>query len=106
MKKGRRTRSIRGEQVDFDLMDVKAQIASHPKPTEVKTREDFIERRLNRRLKRKMDRERLKEQEEKKHVIEAKELVEKPKAAISVPTPVEEDTKPKPRKIRKKKIED
>jgi len=105
MKKGRKTRSMRGEDVDFDLMDVKAQIASQPKPTEVKSREDFIERRLNRRLNRKLERERLKEQEEKKHVVEADELLEKPKAAVTPPAPVE-DTKPKPRKIKKKQIED
>lgn len=107
MKKGRRTRSMRGQEVDFDLMDVKAQIASQPKTTQVSAREDFIEKRLNRRLKRKLDREqKLKEEKAK---LEAKEnTVKKPVSKVEEPTlPVEAETPvPKVRKIKKKTIEE
>jgi len=47
-----KTRSMRGEIVDFDLIRVKQQIASAPKTINVKFREDFIERRLRKRIKR------------------------------------------------------
>lgn len=47
----KKTRSARGEQVDFDLLKVKEQIATSPPPQDVKARQDFIERRMRRRLK-------------------------------------------------------
>ena len=43
-------KSARGEMVDFDLMKIKAQIATAPKPVTVKTREDFIDQKFKRRL--------------------------------------------------------
>lgn len=51
VNKKRRIMSMRGEVVDFDLMDIKNQMANQPKPTEVKRRETFIESRLRRRAK-------------------------------------------------------
>jgi len=48
---GKKARSVRGEIVDFDLMQIKKQIASAPTPLEVKARQDFIENRLKRRIK-------------------------------------------------------
>jgi hypothetical protein len=45
-------RSARGEMVDFDLITIKQQIASAPKPTTVQAREDFVDRKFKRRLKR------------------------------------------------------
>ncbi len=47
----RKARSARGVIVDFDLMKIKEQIASAPTPLEVKLRQDFIENRVKRRLK-------------------------------------------------------
>lgn len=44
--------SARGERVDFDLLKIKQQIASAPKATTVKAREDFIDQKFKRRLKR------------------------------------------------------
>jgi len=49
----RKVRSAKGEVVDFDLLKIKEQIASAPTPTEVKTRQNFIENRLKRRMKKK-----------------------------------------------------
>lgn len=48
---GKKIRSARGETVDFDLLKIKEQIASAPAPTDVRARQDFIDKRLRRRLK-------------------------------------------------------
>lgn len=48
---GKKIRSARGEQVDFDLLKIKEQISSAAPPQDVKMRQDFIEKRLRRRLK-------------------------------------------------------
>lgn len=46
-------RTARGEMVDFDLIKIKQQLADSPAPTEVKARENFVEKRLKRKLKNK-----------------------------------------------------
>ena len=48
---GKPVRSARGQLVDFDLLKIKQQIAAAPKPTNVQVREDFIDPRLRRRIK-------------------------------------------------------
>ena len=48
----RKVRSAKGEMIDFDLLKIKAQIAAAPPSTDVKKREDFIDRKLRRRVKR------------------------------------------------------
>lgn len=48
----RKVRSAKGEMIDFDLLKIKQQIASAPKTTDVKKREDFIDKKLRRRVKR------------------------------------------------------
>ncbi len=45
-------RSARGEKVDFDKLKIKQQLASAPKTTEVRARENFIDQKFKRRLKR------------------------------------------------------
>jgi hypothetical protein len=47
----RKVRSAKGEVVDFDLLKIKEQMASAPPPTDVRARQDFIDKRLRRRLK-------------------------------------------------------
>lgn len=49
MSKG--VKSARGVVVDFDLLRIKQQIASAPKTTTVQAREDFIDQKFKRRLK-------------------------------------------------------
>lgn len=44
-------KSAKGQLVDFDLLKIKQQMASAPKPTNVKAREDFIDQKFKRRLK-------------------------------------------------------
>lgn len=51
MTKPRRARSMRGVMVDFDLIAIKEQMANRPAPLEVRARENFIDKRLRRRIK-------------------------------------------------------
>lgn len=48
---GKKVRSARGDMVDFDLIKIKEQIAARPTTQDVRARQDFIERKLHRRLK-------------------------------------------------------
>ena len=50
---GKQVRSAKGAMVDFDLMAIKEQMASAPAPLDVRKRQDFIDRRMRRRLKKK-----------------------------------------------------
>lgn len=43
-------RTARGEIVDFDLIKIKQQLTDVPAPTEVAARENFVEKRLKRKL--------------------------------------------------------
>lgn len=45
----KKTRSMRGEEVDFDLLDIKSKIQKTDKPLDVKTREDFVHMKRRRR---------------------------------------------------------
>jgi hypothetical protein len=47
---GKKARSAKGEMVDFDLLKIKEQIASEPAPLDVKARQDHVDQRLRRRL--------------------------------------------------------
>lgn len=48
---GKKVRSSRGVFVDFDLLKIKEQIAAAPATTDVRARQDFIEKKLRRRMK-------------------------------------------------------
>lgn len=48
---GKGVRSARGTMVNFDLLKIKQQLALAPKTTEVKARENFIDAKFKRRLK-------------------------------------------------------
>jgi hypothetical protein len=43
-------RTARGSMVDFDLLKIKQQLSDAPAPTEVAARENFVEKRLKRKL--------------------------------------------------------
>ena len=49
---GKGARSARGEIVDFDLLRIKENLATAPKGSTVKAREDFIDSKFKRRLRR------------------------------------------------------
>lgn len=48
---GKKVRSARGEMVDLDLLKIREQISSNPIPLDVQARQDFVEKRQRRRLK-------------------------------------------------------
>lgn len=48
---GKKVRSSKGEMVDFDLLKIKQQIGSAPPSADVRARQNFIEKRLRRRVK-------------------------------------------------------
>jgi hypothetical protein len=83
---GKKVRSARGEVVDFDLMKVKEQIAAAPTPLEVKARQNFIENRLKRRIKKAQNAVDIKKED-----VVAPELPEPPAAVDE--SHIEEDTK-------------
>ena len=45
-----RTRSAKGEMVDFDLLKIRQKLAEQPVTLDVKAREDFIDKKLRRRM--------------------------------------------------------
>ena len=49
------TKSIRGELVDFDLVKIKESIKSSPSPLEVTERREYIDNKLQRRIKKAKD---------------------------------------------------
>lgn len=57
MKK-RQVRSAKGEIVDFDLLNIKQQMATMPASTDVLARQNIIEKRVNRRVSKKTEAER------------------------------------------------
>lgn len=48
---GKKTKSMRGEIVDWDLAKVKTQMEQAPAPLNVQARQDFIDQKLRRRVK-------------------------------------------------------
>jgi hypothetical protein len=46
----RKTKSARGEAVDFDILDIKAQMATAPKTVDVTAREDYVDKKLRRQV--------------------------------------------------------
>lgn len=67
-------RTARGKLIDFNLLKIKQQLADAPAPTEVRERENFVERRLKRKLKQR-----------------APSLVEQPVAVEPPPVPAIEE---------------
>lgn len=85
---GKNVRSARGVIVNFDLMKIKKQIAATPTPMEVKTRQNFIENRLKRRIKKAVDAEEVARED-----VVAPEL---PKPAVAVNEALIEDDTTEP----------
>ena len=100
---GKKVRSARGDQVDFDLLKIKEEISSQPPPQDVQLRQDFIERRLRRKLRKvappapKIE---AKEKPVDKKMPGTEELSEEPKKIDEVEEPVEEKKKPTRQRTR------
>jgi hypothetical protein len=89
-----KVRTARGELIDFDLLRIKQQIAKKPPETEVKTRENFIDKKFQRRLK-KINPEKI--------MVELPDVSVEPTVletndTVSEPTVEEKPTKPKKHK--------
>lgn len=90
-------KSARGQSIDFDLMRLKQQMGSTPKPVSVQSREQFVDHRLRRRAKTST----IKLQEA---ISEIKE-VEKTVGEEEDIAPSEEITKPAPKKTTRQKVQ-
>ncbi len=51
----KKVRTAKGQIIDFDLLKIKEQMESAPKPDNVKLRQDFIDQKIRRRVKRVKD---------------------------------------------------
>lgn len=92
-----KARSARGTIVDFDLLKIKQNLGAKPRTLEVKAREDFIDKRLRRRL-RKLN--------PIPATSETHVKVESPELAAAAPTeanPIIESTKDTKQNLRPKK---
>lgn len=108
----RKTLSMKGEEVDFDLLDIKAKMQKGDKPLEVKTREDFVHMKRRRRGSTRFD-DLLKKANKLEDKISKEENtpVSTPKAEKPTPTQsptteekVKEETSPRRVKTKRKII--
>jgi hypothetical protein len=98
----KKVRTAKGQIIDFDLLRIKQQLGDAPKPANVQARQDFIDQKLRRRVKRVKDK-----------LAEAKKNPKKPTQPVDVKSNLEVDSaeqgkkideaKPQKRKIRRKK---
>lgn len=82
--KGGKSKSARGETVDFNLLRIKAQINNTPKSIDVVARERFIDKR-RRRTSRKADEMLAQQAEAKRYAEEAIKLQQEQKAETETP---------------------
>lgn len=102
----RKTTSMRGEQVDFDLFDIKNKILSAPTIESVKQRERFIDKKRRRGTSRKID-EMLAQQKQneesvraalKRNAMDAKNS----SAQSDTPTATSDESKAAPKRVIRK----
>lgn len=100
----KRVRTAKGQILDFDLLKIKEQMESAPAPSNVQARQDFIDQKMRRRVKRVKD-----------QLAEAKRNPKQPKTKPVDVTPDLEvqsaeqgvkidEVKPQKRKIRRKTV--
>ena len=97
----KKVRSAKGQVIDFDLLRIKQQLGEAPTPANVQARQDFIDQKMRRRVKRVKD-----------QIAEAKKNPAPPKP-VNVESTLEvqsaeqgkkiDEAKPQKRKIRRKK---
>ena len=94
----RKTKSALGEEVDFDLIDIKSQIAAAPKTVEVTAREDYVDKKLRRQVYKTAA-----AVKQKLQAAKAEEPAAEPTPAPVVEEPVAvEEAAPAPKKTRKR----
>ena len=98
----KKVRSAKGQILDFDLLRIKEQLGDAPTPANVQARQDFIDQKMRRRVKRVKD-----------QIAEAKKNPKPATKQVDVKPTIEvesteqgkkiDEAKPQKRKIRRKK---
>lgn len=97
----KKVRTAKGQIIDFDLLRIKEQMVDAPKPANVQARQDFIDQKMRRRVKRVKD-----------QIAEAKKNPKQPvdvKPDLEVQTTkqgpkIDEVKEPQKRKIKRKTV--
>ena len=97
----KKVRSAKGQVIDFDLLRIKQQLGEAPTPANVQARQDFIDQKMRRRVKRVKD----KLAEAKKNPAPPKPVDVKPTLEVQTAEQGKkiDEAKPQKRKIRRKK---
>ena len=98
----KKVRTAKGREIDFDLLRIKEQMAGAPTPDSVQARQDFIDQKMRRRVKKVKD-----------QLAEAKKNPKKPTKPVDVKSDLKvesseqgnkiDEAKPQKRKIKRKK---
>ena len=104
----KKVRSAKGEIVDFDLMKIKEQLNDAPEPMNVQARQDFIDQKMRRRLKKvrhKLDNAPLRGRKKASEPVDVdkKVAVKSTKQEEKIDEVVKTDEKSAPKKTSKKK---
>ena len=97
----KRVRTAKGQIIDFDLLKIKEQMVDAPKPTNVQARQDFIDQKMRRRVKRVKDQLAEAKKNPKKPVVVESDL--EVQTAEQGPK-IDEVKEPQKRKIKRKTV--
>ncbi len=100
----KKVRSAKGQIIDFDLLKIKEQMVDSPRPTNVQARQDFIDQKMRRRVKRVKDQ--LLEAKNKAKPVDVKPTIEVQSAeqGPKIDEVKESVKEPQKRKIKKKTV--
>lgn len=93
----KKVRSAKGQILDFDLLRIKEQLGDAPKPANVQARQDFIDQKMRRRVKRVKDNIAEAKKNPKPVDVKSDPKVESTKQGKTI-----DEAKPQKRKIRRK----
>jgi len=97
----KKVRTAKGQIVDFDLLKIKEQMVDAPSPANVKARQDFIDQKMRRRVKRVKDQLAEAKKNPKQPPVEVKPKLETQAAEQG---PKIDEVKPQKRKIKRKTV--
>lgn len=93
----KKVRSAKGQILDFDLLRIKEQLGEAPKPANVQARQDFIDQKMRRRVKRVKDK--IAEAKKNPKPVDVKNTLDVTSAEQGKKI---DEAKPQKRKIRRK----
>ena len=94
----KKVRTAKGQIIDFDLLKIKEQLGEAPTPANVKARQDFIDQKMRRRVKRVKDKIAEAKKNPKPVDVKSNLEVESTEQGKKI-----DEAKPQKRKIRRKK---